>query len=111
MAISVTLEKIERNKDDNDIPLMAMKIRQMLDEEGWPQWPKIPAGNFNNVKLHASREELFTQYLKRYKQVGANGTLAITRSNATVQSLNQSFRKRIIRNRKYAFAGWRCVTG
>jgi hypothetical protein len=92
MAISVTLETIERNKEDNDIPLMAMRIREMLDLEGWPLWPKLPAGNCKNIKLHGSREELFTQYLERYKEVGANGTLAIARSNASVQSLNQAFR-------------------
>jgi len=92
MAITVTLETIERNTADNDIPLMAMRIRQMLDEENWPLWPKLPAGNFKNVTLYPSREDLFQKYLERYKAFGANGVLAIARSNATVQNLNQAFR-------------------
>jgi len=92
IAVSVTLEKIERNKDDNDIPLLAMRIRQMLDEDSYAQWPKLPAENRKNVKLHESRDKLFQAYLKRYKKVGPNGTLAIARSNATVQGINRAFR-------------------
>jgi hypothetical protein len=95
MAISFTLETIERNNAGNDIPLLAMRIRQMLDQETWPQWPKLPAGNRTHVKLHGSREALFQAYLDRYKKAGANGTLAIARSNATVQSINQAFRKEL----------------
>jgi hypothetical protein len=91
-AISVTLEKIERTKKENDIPLLAMRIRQMLQMESWPQWPKLPAAGRNHVKLYSGREELFQAYLKRFKKAGANGCLAIARSNATVQSLNQAFR-------------------
>lgn len=95
MAISFTLETIERNHIENDIPLLAMGIRKMLDQETWPLWPKIPASLRTHVKLHASREELFQAYLDRFKKVGANGTLAIARSNATVQSINQAFRKEL----------------
>ena len=92
-AISFTLETIERNHADNDIPLLAMRIRQMLENNSWPLWPKIPASFRTHVKLHASREDLFQAYLDRFKQAGANGTLAIARSNATVQSINQDFRQ------------------
>ncbi len=95
MAISFTLETIERNKSDNDIPLLAMRIRRMLEQEVWPQWPRLPAANRNNVKLYASREDLFIAYVERYKKTGANQCVAITRSNATVQQINQAFRKEL----------------
>jgi len=95
MAISVTLETIERNDAENDIPVLAMRIRHMVDLGNWPKWPKLPAANRNCVKLHSSRETLFQAYLEHYKKVGANGTLAIARSNVTVQSINQAFRKEL----------------
>jgi ATP-dependent exoDNAse (exonuclease V) alpha subunit len=94
-AISFTLETIERNKADNDIPVLAKRIRQMLDRQIHPLWPKIPAAGNTHVKLHASREDLFRSYLDRFKKAGANNTLAIARSNATVQSVNQAFRKEL----------------
>jgi AAA domain/UvrD-like helicase C-terminal domain len=92
MTVSYTLETIERNKTDNDIPLMAMGIREMLDQENWPVWPKLPAANRTNVKLHASREQLFQTYLERFKKIGPNGALAIARSNAAVYFVNKAFR-------------------
>ena len=95
MAISVTLETIERNNAENDIPLLAMRIRHMVDQGIWSKWPKLPAANRNCVKLHSSRETLFQAYIEHYKKVGANGTLAIARSNVTVQSINQAFRKEL----------------
>ena len=97
-AISVTLESIERTKNDNDIPIMAMRIRHMLGLESWPKWPKIPAYNRNNVKLYPSRQALFNAYIEKYKLDGGNNTLAIARSNAMVQSLNSAFRKELYKN-------------
>lgn len=94
-AITVTLETIERTRADNDILILATRIRHMANQENWPQWPKLPGANRENVKLHANREELFHAYLERYKQVGTNGVLAIARSNVTVQSINRAFRKEL----------------
>jgi ATP-dependent exoDNAse (exonuclease V) alpha subunit len=95
LPISVTLEKIERTKKENDIPLLAMRIRQMLQSEIFPTWPKIPAGGRNHVSLYENRDDLFYAYLARYKKTGANGCLAITRSNATVQLINKVFRREL----------------
>jgi ATP-dependent exoDNAse (exonuclease V) alpha subunit len=92
-AISFTLETIERTNKENDIPMLAMQIRQMLDQENWSLWPKLPAAKRTHVKLHATREDLFKAYLERFKKEGANGSLAIARSNTTVQSINKAFRK------------------
>ncbi|HLA57849.1 MAG TPA: ATP-dependent RecD-like DNA helicase [Puia sp.] len=97
-AISMTLELIERTKNDNDIPILAMRIRHMLDREVWPHWPKIPAYNRNNVKLYPSRQALFNAYIEQYKLGGGNNTLAIARSNAMVQILNNAFRKELYKN-------------
>ncbi len=65
----------------------------MNDDRLEVTFPKIPASNLNNVKLYASDEELFKAYSKRQKIKGTNGTLAIARSNKTVQNINKAMRR------------------
>ncbi len=96
-AIAITLESIERTKIDNDIPVLAMRIRHMLTRDTWPKWPKIPAYNRNNVKLFPSRQALFDKYLEKYNLEGAYNNLAIVRSNAAAQSLNNVFRRELFK--------------
>lgn len=94
-AISITLEKIERNKPDNDILILASHIRNSRLQNSGGRYPKLPAKNMNNVRLHSSNESLFKEYLKSFKAAGANGTLAIARSNKMVYNINRSFRKEL----------------
>lgn len=91
-AISVTLEKIERNDPDNDILVLASMIRNMSPDTTI-RFPRLPASNLNNVKLYSSQKELFLAYLQKFQEVGAEGTLAIARSNKTVRDINRAIRR------------------
>lgn len=93
-AISKTLETVERTIAGNDILILANRIR-LLSPNPAVKWPKLPAAFKENVKLHPSADHLFQEYLARYKQTGANGTLAIARSNRQVQKINQQFRQEL----------------
>lgn len=92
-AISVTLNKIERNSEDNDILVLASAVRDLVADGSWPTFPKLPAKNINSVILHSSEKDLFDQYLKKYQEVGYNGVLAITRSNKMVGIINRAVRR------------------
>lgn len=92
IGISVTLEKIERNQPDNDILVLASMIRNMVPNQAI-RFPRLPARNLNNVKLYDSQPELFNSYLNKFKEVGANGTLAIARSNKMVSDINRAVRR------------------
>jgi len=93
-TVSATLEKIERTVAGNDILILASGIRELSSQPA-VKWPKLPAANKKNIQLHPSAEELFQEYLKRYRAVGANGTLAIARSNQQVQKINKRFRQEL----------------
>ena len=92
-AITVTLEKIERTDPDNDILVLASSIRNMTREEYLPRYPKFPASNMNNVMIHPSDDDLFQHYLQAFKQLGPDGTIAIARSNRTVNYINAEVRR------------------
>lgn len=91
-AISITLEKIERNDADNDILVLASMIRNMVPDPTI-RYPKLPAANLNNVKLYNSEVEQFNSYLQKFKEVGASGTLAVARSNKIVNQINRAVRR------------------
>lgn len=91
-AITVTLEKIERHDPDNDILILASMIRNMDTLKG-VKYPKLKAKNLNNVKIQPTQQVLFRQYQEKFKEVGANGTLAIARSNRMVGIINRAFRR------------------
>jgi ATP-dependent exoDNAse (exonuclease V) alpha subunit len=93
IAVSFTLEKIERTKSGNDILVLSEKIRNMSLQENLPKFPKLPAKGMKHVKLHADNKELFNNYLKTYKKLGVNGTLAIARSNKMVRNINRAVRR------------------
>jgi ATP-dependent exoDNAse (exonuclease V) alpha subunit len=95
VAVSFTLQKIERVTAGNDILRLAGAVRDMSMQNSWERFPKLPAQNLNNVKLHVSYDELFAQYAENYKSAGANETLAITRSNKTVQKINRNMRREL----------------
>jgi len=92
VAVSFTLKKIERISQSNDILKLAGIVRDMSEEKSWEFYPKLPASNFNNVKLHSTEDALLEQYLKKYSDTGTNKTLAIARSNDTVQKINRAMR-------------------
>ncbi len=94
-AISFTLEQIERTAAENDILILATRIRHMTAQECLQKWPKLPAKGRDNVKLHDGTDQLFRKYLEKYKTAGTNGTLAIVRSNEMARSINYAFRKEI----------------
>jgi hypothetical protein len=56
IAITVTLEKIERHEADNDILVLASMIRNMVPDPEVIRFPKLPASNLNNVKVHGSQK-------------------------------------------------------
>jgi ATP-dependent exoDNAse (exonuclease V) alpha subunit len=95
VAVSITLEKIERTAETNDILKLAESIRNMISEKAWELYPKLPASNLNNVKLYKSDKSLFDEYLKKYKETNTNETLAIARSNVMVQNINKAMRREL----------------
>lgn len=92
-AVSVTLEKIERNDPNNDLLILAAAVRGLASEEYLPAYPKLPASNLNNVILHPSDEFLFQAYVNRFKEVGPDGAIAIARSNRMVSIINRAMRR------------------
>lgn len=95
VAVSVTLEKIERTDAGNDILKLASDIRGINRQTAWEKWIRLPARNLNNVKLHASEDTLFQEYVKTYKKKGTSGALAIARSNRVVQHINSAMREQL----------------
>lgn len=94
IAITATLEKIERHDPDNDILVLASMIRNMAEPDAQPgKYPKFPASNLNNVRIYPSAESLFKNYLEKYRQVGINGALAVARSNRMVNLINRAIRR------------------
>jgi len=94
VPVSITLEKIERTDATNDILLLAGAVRKMGVENNVERFPKLPAADLANVKLHASNDEMFSAYLQVYKTMGTRGTLAIARSNKMVQHINREMRRK-----------------
>ncbi|MBD1393628.1 ATP-dependent DNA helicase [Mucilaginibacter glaciei] len=95
VAVSFTLQKIERVTAGNDILRLAAAIRQLSEQTTWERFPKLPAAGLNNVKLQPSRDALFEAYVKAYKASGPNETLAIARSNRAVQEINRAMRREL----------------
>jgi ATP-dependent exoDNAse (exonuclease V) alpha subunit len=95
VAVTYSLQKIERVTAGNDILRLATAVRNMSQQIAWERFPKLPASDLNNVKLHQTDDDLFTQYLKNYREHGANETLAIARSNKTVQKINREMRREL----------------
>jgi ATP-dependent exoDNAse (exonuclease V) alpha subunit len=93
IAVSFTLDKIERTKSGNDILVLAENIRKMGEQEETERFVKLPAAGLNNVKLHQNNKALFNRYLEKYKEVGVNGALAIARSNRMVGDINRAVRR------------------
>ncbi len=91
-AISMTLEKIERQSAENDLLLLASAIRDMRPDPNH-RYTRLPAGNRNNTTLHPSQQILFREYVKKFTETGTNGTLAIARSNRLVNQLNRAVRR------------------
>jgi hypothetical protein len=95
VAISFTLNKIERVDPSNDILKLAGAVRNISIQSEWELYPKLPASNLNNVKIHSSDRALFSSYLEKYKQKGANETVAIARSNQMVNNINKAMRREL----------------
>lgn len=97
-----TLHQIMRTQNDNDILLVAHKVRKYVDpneskmdpfgplKEG--EWPKIEADNKNNLTLYPNLSEVFFQYKKQFQE-DKNSCIAITNSNRSAYKLNLAFRK------------------
>jgi hypothetical protein len=94
-AISVTLNKIERNDPDNDILVLASSIRNFASDRNLPAYPKLRASNMNSVIVHASNTSLFQSYVDHFKKVGPDGTIAIARSNRMVSYINNAVRQEL----------------
>lgn len=95
VAVSCSLQKIERVTAGNDILHLATAIRELSKQTEWERFPRIPATGLNNVKLHVNYQSLFAAYVKLYKAKGANETLAIARSNKAVQQINRDMRREL----------------
>jgi len=93
IAVSFTLEKIERTDATNDILKLAGAVRKMSTDTDLLRYPKLPAAHLSNVKLEVSDKLLFANYLATYKTTGTNGTLAIARSNKMVRNINRAMRR------------------
>ena len=95
VAVSFTLEKIERTDAGNDILKLAGAVRKMGLDNNIERFPKLPALNLANVKLHTNDDTMFSDYLNIYKTTGNRGTLAIARSNKMVQHINREMRREL----------------
>lgn len=96
VAIAVKLSKIERTAGGNDILKLAATLREMFDEGIYELYPKLPASNLNNVKIHPNDDVLLKQYFDRYRNTGPTKTLAIARTNLKVYELNRFMRSRLL---------------
>jgi ATP-dependent exoDNAse (exonuclease V) alpha subunit len=94
-AVTLTLHKIERNDPDNDILLLASFVRNLMSAQYLPAYPKLKASNMNCVKVHATDQELLQEYVHKFQKVGADGTIAIARSNRMVNIINGAVRKEL----------------
>lgn len=95
IALSFTLIKMERNAPENDVLVLANSIRNMGQRDDRPRYPKLPASYLNNVNIIPSDELLFKQYLQRFKETGADYTIAIARSNKMVNNINRAIRREL----------------
>jgi hypothetical protein len=93
VALSFTLQKIERTDSGNDVLKLASAVRAMGGEYSANRFIKLPAGGLYNVKLHDSTKSMFGVYSERYRKNGPNHTLAIGRSNKLVQNINKAMRR------------------
>lgn len=93
VAVTMSLQKIERTDATNDILKLATSVRNMSQDSSLPRFSKLPATGLNQVKLFTDSNELFKAYSQRYKQNGYQSTLAIARSNETVQRINEYMRR------------------
>jgi ATP-dependent exoDNAse (exonuclease V) alpha subunit len=95
VALSYTLDKIERTDKGNDILKLAAAVRQMGLYKNEERFPRLPASNLKNVKLHSNDEAMLAAYLTSYKKTGTRSTLAIARSNVMVQHINREMRREL----------------
>lgn len=95
VAVLFTLTTVERTKDGNDILVLAGDIRQMREDKEPTRFPKLPAANLKNVKLHSTDRSLFAAYAETYQASGTNTTLAIARSNKMVMQINRAMRREL----------------
>lgn len=93
--VSITLNKIERTDPDNDILLLAASVRNYISAEYLPSYPKLRASRMNCVNIHAGEEELLQEYVHKFQDVGAEGTIAIARSNRMVRIINDAVRTKL----------------
>jgi ATP-dependent exoDNAse (exonuclease V) alpha subunit len=93
VAITCSLQKIERHNGDNGILSLSTRIRNMHNEPVATNYPKIPASNLNNVQIHSSQNKLLQKYIEKFKEAGARETIAIARSNRMVQDINTAVRR------------------
>ncbi len=93
VAITTTLEKIERTAASNDILVLATMIRNLHSSTAYTKFTKLPARNFQHVQLHASMQDLYNSYVEKFKQHGTNGVIAVARSNKLVDQINRAFRR------------------
>lgn len=96
VVVSVTLSKIERTDSGNDILKLAADIRDMHDSGIFELYPKLPASNLNNVKLHPNDDEQLDRYFEKYTETGPTETLAIARTNLRVHEINRFMRKKLL---------------
>lgn len=96
VAISTTLDTIERTDSGNDILVFASLIRNLPNSTSFNKFTKLPARNFNNVVIHDNIKSLFQHYLQTFKEKGTNETIAIARSNKLVSQINRAIRRDLL---------------
>lgn len=95
VAITTTLEKIERTAASNDILVLASMIRNLHHSASYAKFTKFPAKHFKHVHVHASLKALYTRYVDTFKSLGTNGVIAVAQSNRLVNQINKAFRRDI----------------
>lgn len=89
---SGTLTEILRQKSDNDILVLATRIRKMVNNTPSYKWIKIPVAGIRNVELLPS-QQMKEEYVKYTVSHGYNDTIAVAHSNRNCNEINRYVRK------------------
>lgn len=89
---SVTLTRIIRQQEDNDLIVSAQRMRTLAARPPQVKWAKFPMRGYRNIKILANQLDLINLYVKEVKAHGYSSTTLITGSNSQCNKLAQILR-------------------
>lgn len=94
-ALTMMLYTVERTQSNNDILVLAERIRHLTTCVNLPRYPKMVAKDIQNVCMNGSLQALFKSYVATYKENEYGNSIAIAHSNRIVQSINRAMRREL----------------